>query len=128
MLVFHAMLGFAPNSIYRAKLEPPVLILKSGLGFGIFPGLVSTSNFCFTALMHWRWLRDTAWLVLAFTIPVPAATYEVAQLNPQANDNGDGTRERPWKTIGFFDPPIAARTGIRHALATIASKAYFGNV
>jgi hypothetical protein len=49
--------------------------------------------------MHWRWLKYTAWLAFAFTVPVPAATYEVAQLNPQASDNGDGTPERPWKTI-----------------------------
>ena len=49
--------------------------------------------------MLWRWLKYTAWLAFAFTVPVPAATYEVAQLNPQASDNGDGTPERPWKTI-----------------------------
>jgi hypothetical protein len=49
--------------------------------------------------MYWLWFRRLVWLVLAFAMSVPAATYEVAQRNPQANDNGDGSRERPWKTI-----------------------------
>lgn len=40
-----------------------------------------------------------AWLVCALTLPVPAGTYEVAQRHPQASDDGDGSRERPWKTI-----------------------------
>jgi hypothetical protein len=40
-----------------------------------------------------------AWMVFAFTFHVAAATYEVAQHNPQASDDGGGTSERPWKTI-----------------------------
>jgi hypothetical protein len=37
--------------------------------------------------------------MLASGVSVSAATYEVAQRNPQANDDGDGTRDRPWRTI-----------------------------
>jgi Chondroitinase B len=40
-----------------------------------------------------------AWLALACATSLPAATYEVAQRNPQASDQGEGTPERPWKTI-----------------------------
>ena len=49
--------------------------------------------------MPWQCLWCAGWLVLASGISVSAATYEVAQRNPQASDDGDGTRERPWKTI-----------------------------
>jgi hypothetical protein len=49
--------------------------------------------------MHWRRLRYAAWLALAFAIPVSAAIYEVAQLNPLAGDEGDGTPQHPWKTL-----------------------------
>jgi len=49
--------------------------------------------------MNCRLLICLAWLVLAFTLSLPAATYEVAQGNPQASDDGDGSHDRPWKTI-----------------------------
>jgi parallel beta-helix repeat protein len=49
--------------------------------------------------MLWLNLRRAGWFVLASGISVSAATYEVAQRSPQASDDGDGTRERPWKTI-----------------------------
>ena len=49
--------------------------------------------------MAWQCLRCAGWLVLASGVSVSAATYEVAQRSPQASDDGDGTRERPWKTI-----------------------------
>jgi hypothetical protein len=38
-------------------------------------------------------------LALALGSALQAATYEVAQQNPQASDEGPGTVERPWKTI-----------------------------
>ena len=44
-------------------------------------------------------LRCAGWLVLALGVSVSAKTYEVAQRNPQASDEGEGTRERPFKTI-----------------------------
>ncbi len=47
------------------------------------------------------------WLALVLSVSVQGATYEVAQRNPQASDDGDGTRERPWKTISR----AAARVG-----------------
>jgi hypothetical protein len=33
-------------------------------------------------------------------VPVPAATYEVAQQHPKATDDGPGTPGQPWKTLG----------------------------
>src|SRR4051812_21313648 len=39
-------------------------------------------------------------LILNLSFSVVAATFEVAQRNPQASDDGPGTTERPWKTIG----------------------------
>jgi hypothetical protein len=38
-------------------------------------------------------------LALALGSALQAATYEVAQQNPQASDDAPGTAERPWKTI-----------------------------
>lgn len=38
-------------------------------------------------------------LALALVSSVPAATYEVAQQNPQASDDAPGTADRPWKTF-----------------------------
>ena len=38
-------------------------------------------------------------LVLALGSSLQAATYEVAQQNPQAGDDAPGTAERPWKTV-----------------------------
>jgi hypothetical protein len=38
-------------------------------------------------------------IALASGISLSAATYEVAQRNPRANDDGPGTVEQPWKTI-----------------------------
>ncbi len=40
------------------------------------------------------------WLLFAPAISVPAATYVVAQHDPRANDAGDGSAQKPWKTIG----------------------------
>jgi hypothetical protein len=36
---------------------------------------------------------------MGLTVSLSAKTFEVAQQNPQASDNGDGSKERPWKTI-----------------------------
>jgi len=44
------------------------------------------------------WLSGLACLVIASSLQ--AAIHEVAQRNPQANDEGDGTPEVPWKSIG----------------------------
>ena len=38
-------------------------------------------------------------LALVLGSALQAATYEVAQQNSQASDEGPGTVERPWKTI-----------------------------
>lgn len=38
-------------------------------------------------------------LALALGSTLPAATYEVAQQNPQSSDDALGTADRPWKTI-----------------------------
>jgi hypothetical protein len=40
-----------------------------------------------------------AGLVLGLGSAIPAASFEVAQQNPNASDEGPGTAERPWKTI-----------------------------
>lgn len=37
--------------------------------------------------------------MLLSSLSVSAATYEVAQRNPQASDANEGSQERPWKTI-----------------------------
>jgi hypothetical protein len=47
-------------------------------------------------------------MLVAFTLPVAAATYEVAQLHPQASDDGDGTSEHPWKTINRAPGKVGA--------------------
>lgn len=44
-------------------------------------------------------LTCAGWLMLALGVSVPAKTYEVAQRDPQASDDGEGTRERPFKTF-----------------------------
>jgi hypothetical protein len=49
--------------------------------------------------MLWQCLRCAGWLALVSSGLASAATYEVAQRHPQADDAADGTRERPWKTI-----------------------------
>ena len=49
--------------------------------------------------MHPKLLTSVAWMTFAATISVSAGTFEVAQRNPQAGDEGDGSREHPWKTI-----------------------------
>ena len=51
------------------------------------------------SLLHSLLSKHVPWLALALAFSAPAATYEVAQLNPRASDDGDGTSERPWKTI-----------------------------
>jgi len=38
-------------------------------------------------------------LGLVLGLGLHAATYEVAQQNPQASDDAPGTAERPWKTV-----------------------------
>ena len=47
------------------------------------------------------------WLALVLSVSVQAATFEVAQRSPQASDDGDGTRERPWKTINRAAAKVA---------------------
>ena len=49
--------------------------------------------------MAWQYLRHAQWLVLASGVSASAATYEVAQRSPHAGSDGDGSRDRPWKTI-----------------------------
>ncbi len=46
-------------------------------------------------LPSWR----AAGLAFALVASVQAANYEVAQLNPRADDAAPGTLERPWKTL-----------------------------
>ena len=50
-------------------------------------------------MLSLRW-HHVVGLTLALGTALPAATYEVAQQNPQARDDGPGTTERPWKTVG----------------------------
>jgi hypothetical protein len=47
-------------------------------------------------------------ILLAMGLPLCAATYEVAQGNPQAADDGPGTRERPWKSIATAARKVVA--------------------
>ncbi len=49
--------------------------------------------------MYLQLIRFTAWFLLASTVSISAATYEVAQHDPRSSDEGDGTKEHPWKTI-----------------------------
>jgi len=49
--------------------------------------------------MKLKFPKLIVWGLLAFTVSAPGATYEVARLNPQASDSGDGSSGRPWKTI-----------------------------
>ena len=43
--------------------------------------------------------RSLPWLVLSAALSLSAETYEVAQHNAQASDDGTGSAEHPWKTI-----------------------------
>jgi hypothetical protein len=70
-------------------------------------GLVSGLEFCFTDRVNWQYLGCAAWLAVAASVSAQAATFEVAQRNPQASDDGDGTRERPWKTISRAAAKVA---------------------
>jgi hypothetical protein len=56
-------------------------------------------QFLFHSFMPCHCLRFSSWLVLVSGLSVSAATYEVAQHNPHTSNDGDGSRERPWKTI-----------------------------
>jgi hypothetical protein len=49
-------------------------------------------------MLSLRWYRLVG-LTLALGAILNAATYEVAQQNPQASDDGPGTTERPWKSL-----------------------------
>ena len=49
--------------------------------------------------MHWTFSKPLGWLAFTVSLSLPAATYQVAQSNPQASDAGDGSPEHPWKTI-----------------------------
>jgi hypothetical protein len=49
-------------------------------------------------MLSFRWYH-VAGLALAIGSAAQGATFEVAQQNPKANDEGPGTAERPWKTI-----------------------------
>lgn len=44
-------------------------------------------------------LKLFRWTLLIWGLSVSAATYEVAQRNPRASDEGDGSGQSPWKTI-----------------------------
>jgi hypothetical protein len=46
-------------------------------------------------------------LACAAGVSGQAATYEVAQRDPQASDDGDGSKERPWKTISRAAAEVA---------------------
>jgi hypothetical protein len=46
-------------------------------------------------------------LACVAAVSAQAATYEVAQRNPQASDDGDGSRERPWKTVSRAATKVA---------------------
>ena len=39
------------------------------------------------------------WVLIVSAISVSGAIYEVAQRNPKASDDGDGSADRPWKSI-----------------------------
>src|ERR1039458_4223293 len=69
--------------------------------------MVSYSMLCFTDRMRWQYLCCAGWLALALIVSLQAATYEVAQRNPQASDGGDGSREQPWKTISRAAAKVA---------------------
>ena len=69
--------------------------------------MVAYSMLWFTDHMRWQFFRCAGWLALLLSASVQAATYEVAQRNPQASDDGDGTRERPWKTISRAAAKVA---------------------
>jgi hypothetical protein len=45
--------------------------------------------------MHRKLLMPLAWMIFTVTLSLCAKTYEVAQRNPQASDDGDGSRDRP---------------------------------
>lgn len=53
-----------------------------------------------------RWL--TGGLVGLLGVPGSAAIYEVAQQHPQASDEGPGSRQRPWKTVGKAAASVSA--------------------
>jgi hypothetical protein len=57
--------------------------------------------------MRWQYLSCAGWLAVVLSVSVQAATYEVAQRNPQASDDSDGSRERPWKTISRAAAKVA---------------------
>jgi hypothetical protein len=70
-----------------------------------FPGgailvyTVKSGRICFNGVMRgWRYFYLTG-MALACCSALPAVTYEVAQRNLQASDEGPGTVERPLKTI-----------------------------
>src|SRR6516164_9722130 len=46
-----------------------------------------------------RWIWAASWASIWFPFWAGATTYEVAQRDPEANDNGPGTPQRPWKTL-----------------------------
>jgi len=48
------------------------------------------------------------WLVLLLGSTGLGATYEVAQRNPKATDEGPGTTERPWKTLAAAAAKVRA--------------------
>jgi len=66
-------------------------------GFGI--RIEAPVTICFTLLMHWKLPGAVSWFLVIGCICAAGETYEVAQRNPLASDDGTGTRELPWKTI-----------------------------
>ena len=92
--------SFTPQAILRAAFRH-----FNGGGLG-YLGLVFRSRFCFTRRMRWQYLR-ACFLALVSSTSIQGATYEVAQRSRQAGDEGDGTRERPWKTISHATAKVA---------------------
>jgi hypothetical protein len=50
--------------------------------------------------MHWKIHGGVSCLFAISCICAAAADYEVAQRNPQANDDAAGTADHPWRTLG----------------------------
>jgi hypothetical protein len=53
----------------------------------------------FFRLSNCHFISRAAALLIATSVCTQAATYEVAQGNPKANDDGPGSGEQPWKSL-----------------------------
>jgi hypothetical protein len=74
------------------------------MGNALFSTFVSAFGFWFSGVM----LKCLASVLIVSAISVSAATYEVAQRNPKASDNGDGSADNPWKSIGKAAEKVVA--------------------